>query len=464
MNSLHPDPHVSVVVPTIGRSKRRYTAGKEDSVESTEGAFLYERCFAQRLSDLHEQGRYRRFANLEREVGKFPVVHLHESELREGEEGLTFDENDAREVVVWCSNDYLGMGHHPAVLEAMHAALDSYGAGSGGTRNIAGNSSSIVVLEGELADLHDKPAALAFSSGYVANVTALSTLAKILPNCVVFSDEENHASMIQGIRGSKAEKHIFRHNDLAHLEALLKECDPQRPKIVAFESVYSMSGDFGFIEEICEIAERYGALTYLDETHGVGLYGHKGGGYAQELGLTDRIDVIQGGLGKGYGVVGGFVTGSRAVIDVIRSYGTGFIFTTSLPPVIAAGATASIRHLKESTQERAAHQQNAQTLRELLTTAGFPVLESPSHIIPLMVGDSEKCSAVSEYLLRQEDIYIQPINYPTVPAGTERLRITPTPLHTRSQMEALTAALFCAWEEFDLSLSPESGGRAPATT
>ncbi|MCB0331355.1 MAG: 5-aminolevulinate synthase, partial [Bdellovibrionales bacterium] len=321
--------------------------------------FQYNSCFNGLIDKLHNEGRYRIFAELEREVGKFPVVHLHDGE-------------ESREVVVWCSNDYLGMGHHEKVLGAMHDALDAYGAGSGGTRNIAGNHNAIVALEQELADLHDKEAALAFTSGYVANVTALSTLARILPNCVVFSDSENHASMIQGIRGSKAEKYVFEHNDLAHLERLLKEVDPERPKIIAYESVYSMSGDFGPVEAICDLAEKYNALSYIDETHGVGLYGHKGGGYAQELGLTDRIDILQGGLGKGFGVVGGFVTGSALLIDVIRSYGTGFIFTTSLPPVVAEGAVASIQHLKQSGAEREKHQANARELKAMLSAVGLP--------------------------------------------------------------------------------------------
>ncbi|MCB0353754.1 MAG: 5-aminolevulinate synthase [Bdellovibrionales bacterium] len=411
-------------------------------------SFPYDSCFQDLIGKLHSEGRYRVFAELEREVGRFPIVHLHSAD------------GSQREVVVWCSNDYLGMGHHPSVLSAMHRSLDSFGAGSGGTRNIAGNHNSIVCLEKELAELHDKEAALAFSSGYVANVTALSTLAKALPGCVVFSDSENHASMIQGIRGSRCRKYVFEHNDLAHLERLLKDVDKDLPKIVAFESVYSMSGDFGLIEEICGLAKAYGALTYLDETHGVGLYGHKGGGVAQERHLTDRVDVLQGGLGKGFGVVGGFVTGSSLVIDVIRSYGTGFIFTTSLPPVIAEGAIASLKHLKTSGEERTRHQENARALKEILSSAGLPMLHTPSHIVPLMVRHSGTCKAVSDYLLEQEDIYIQPINYPTVPAGTERLRITPTPLHTTEQMVSLRDALLRAWSVFDLPLEQFSKGVA----
>ncbi|NBW40537.1 5-aminolevulinate synthase [bacterium] len=409
--------------------------------EEKANGFQYQETLQQLIDGLHREGRYRVFANLKRKVGTFPEVTF------QGEE-------DSRQVVVWCSNDYLGMGHHSNVLQAMHESLDSSGAGSGGTRNIAGNHETIVELEAELASLHDKEAALAFSSGYVANVTALSTLARSLPGCVVFSDSENHASMIQGIRGSKAEKYIFEHNDLAHLERLLKSVSPERPKIIAFESVYSMSGDFGPIEAICDLANEYNALTYLDETHGVGLYGHKGGGYAQACGLTDRVDVIQGGLGKGYGVVGGFVTGSSLLIDVIRSFGTGFIFTTSLPPVIAAGALASIRHLQESSEERDLHQRNARELKHMLAEVGLPILQTESHIIPLMVRNSGTCKAVTDYLLEHEDIYIQPINYPTVPAGTERLRITPTPLHTKAHMESLREALLRAWSEFGLPLNP----------
>lgn len=418
-------------------------AGEEKST------FQYDQVFEGLIDKLHREGRYRVFANLKRQVGTFPEVTLS-------------GDGESRQVVVWCSNDYLGMGHHDTVLQAMHDSLDTCGAGSGGTRNIAGNHETIVQLETGLAALHDKEAALAFSSGYVANVTALSTLAKSLPDCVVFSDSENHASMIQGIRGSKSEKYIFEHNDLAHLERLLKSVAPERPKLIAFESVYSMSGDFGPIEAVCDLADQYNALTYLDETHGVGLYGHKGGGYAQELGLTDRIDVLQGGLGKGYGVVGGFVTGSRLLIDVIRSYGTGFIFTTSLPPVIAAGALASIQHLMESSKERSEHQEQAREVKEALSAVGLPILNTESHIVPLMVGNSGVCKSISDFLLEQEDIYIQPINYPTVPAGTERLRITPTPLHTKEHILALRDALLRAWSEFELPLEPLGGSYAEA--
>lgn len=404
-----------------------------------EPPYPYDSHFDELLDKLKREGRYRVFANLEREVGSFPVVKQH-------------TESGERPVTVWCSNDYLGMGHNPSVLRAMHEALDSFGAGSGGTRNISGTHTEIVHLERELADLHDKEAALVFTSGYIANSTALSTLARFLPDCVVFSDSENHASMIQGIRGSKAEKYIYEHNDLGHLEKLLADVDPARPKIIAFESVYSMSGDFSPIKEICDLADRFDALTFLDETHGVGLYGHKGGGVAQARGLTDRVDVIQGGLGKGFGVVGGFITASARIVDVVRSYGTGFIFTTSLPPVVAAGAVASIQHLKQSQVERDRHQANVRMLRSKMREAALPILETPSHIIPLMVRNSSTCKAVSDYLLQEEATYIQPINYPTVPAGTERLRITPGPLHTEEQMDFLVAALCRAWQKFGLPL------------
>ncbi len=403
--------------------------------------FSYSKTFHKLLGDLKNEGRYREFAKLERVVGTFPVVKQH------------LDDGTEREVTVWCSNDYLGMGHNENVIASMHKALDDHGAGSGGTRNISGNSSSIVELENELADLHDKDGALVFSSGYVANVTALSTVARLLPGCVVLSDAENHASMIQGIRGSKAEKHIFAHNNLDQLESLLSEIEPGRPIVIAFESVYSMSGDFGEIEAIANLAEKYGALTFLDETHGVGLYGHKGGGLAQELGLTDRIDILQGGIGKGYGVVGGFITARADIIDVVRSYGTGFIFTTSLPPVIAEGAIASIRYLKESQSERATHQENARLLKRKMLAANLPILKTPSHIVPLTVGDSVICKSMSDYLLEHEGIYIQPINYPTVPRGTERLRITPTPLHTEAQMDFLVEALLRACKKFQLDIA-----------
>lgn len=401
-------------------------------------AFSYENCFQSLIGKLREEGRYREFANLERFVGDFPDVQWHRAD------------GTRQSVTVWCSNDYLGIGHHPKVLKAMQEAIRSNGAGSGGTRNISGTHRHIVELEQELADLHDKPSALVFTSGYIANETAISTVARLLPNCLILSDSENHASMIQGVRSAGCEKVVFRHNDLGHLRSLLEVQPRERPKLIAFESVYSMDGDFGLIEEICDLADEFGALTYLDETHGVGLYGHKGGGLAQELGLTDRVSIIQGGLGKGFGVVGGFVTGSSAIIDVIRSYGAGFIFTTSLPPVVAAGAVASIRHLKSSQLERAEHQARARQLKQMLCEKGLPVLAGPSHIVPLMVRDSFLCKQVTDRLLHQHNIYIQPINYPTVARGTERLRITPTPVHTQKHLSHLVSALSETWRHFKL--------------
>ena len=404
----------------------------------TDTGFAYNNHFSNLIDNLQTEGRYREFAALERFVGRFPDVKWHTPD------------GEIVDVTVWCSNDYLGMGHNPKVIGAMQQTLNRNGAGSGGTRNISGTHRHIVELENELADLHDKESALVFSSGYVANETAISTLAKHLPNCIIFSDSDNHASMIQGVKGGRCDKVIFRHNDVEHLRSLLEEVDINRPKIIAFESVYSMDGDFSPIEEICDLAKEFQALTYLDETHGVGLYGHKGGGLAQEWGLTDRIDVLQGGIGKGFGVVGGFVTANSVIIDVIRSYGAGFIFTTSIPPVIAAGAVASIRHLKQSSKEREAHQAKARELKSLMMDEDLPILDAPSHIVPLMVRDSFLCKSVTDRLLHVHGIYIQPINYPTVPKGTERLRITPTPLHTTAHLKRLVECLLETWQHFDL--------------
>ena len=381
----------------------------------------FEAFFAEKLDELHSDGRYRVFADLERRAGHFPKAYRHVGD-------------DVQEVTVWCSNDYLGMGQSPLVMEAMKQAIDTCGTGAGGTRNISGTNHTHVLLEKELADLHGKEAALLFTSGYVSNWASLGTLAAKLPNCVVFSDEKNHASMIEGIRHSRAEKHIFKHNDWKDLDERLSKVEPGRPIIVAFESVYSMDGDIAPIEEICTVAKKHGALTYLDEVHAVGMYGPRGGGVAEQRGLMDQVDIIEGTLGKAFGVMGGYITGSRALCDFVRSFASGFIFTTALPPALAAGAAASIRHLKASQLERRRHQDTVAKVRRALDAHGIPHMDNPSHIVPVMVGNASKCKWISDVLMDSHGIYVQPINYPTVPVGTERLRITPTPLHSEADI------------------------------
>ena len=401
----------------------------------------YQSFFQSELDSLKNEGNYRIFAELERRSGAFPRATRHDGDA-------------TREVTVWCSNDYLGMGQHALVTDAMHRVIDECGAGAGGTRNISGTNHHHVLLERELADLHGKDSALLFTSGYVSNWAALGTLAARLPGCVVLSDAGNHASMIEGIRHSRAERQIWAHNDWRDLDRRLAALDPDRPKLVAFESVYSMDGDIAPIAEILDVCEAHGAMSYIDEVHAVGLYGPRGGGVAEARGLMDRITVIEGTLGKAFGVMGGYIAGSSAVCDFVRSFASGFIFTTALPPALAAGACASVRHLKSSSIEREAQRDRVATVRARLKAIGIPMLDNPSHIVPVMVGDPHHCKQISDWLLDTHAIYVQPINYPTVPRGTERLRITPSPVHSNADIDRLVEALGECWSRCALSRVP----------
>ncbi|MCP3969147.1 MAG: 5-aminolevulinate synthase [Rhodobacteraceae bacterium] len=401
----------------------------------------YQAFFKSRLDGLRDEGNYRVFADLQRRRGAFPRAR-HTAEDGTGE------------VTIWCSNDYLGMGQNPDVLAAMHTAIDHSGAGAGGTRNISGTTHEHVLLEAELADLHGKQAALLFTSGYVSNWAAIGTLASQIPGCIVFSDSLNHASMIEGIRHSRASKVIWKHNDLDDLETKLAAADPDAPKLIAFESVYSMDGDIGPIEAICDLADKYGAMTYLDEVHAVGLYGPRGGGIAEREGLMHRLTVIEGTLGKAFGVVGGYIAASAELCDFVRSFASGFIFTTALPPAVAAGARASVQHLKRSCKERDSQKERVARVRKGLDAMGIPHIPNPSHIIPVMVGDPVKCKFISDILMRDYGVYIQPINYPTVPKGTERLRITPSPVHSDEEIEHLLGALEALWTECQIARRP----------
>ena len=415
-------------------ANRSLTAMAENGMN---GNMDYESFFKQSVDTIKNEGRYRVFANLERQAGNYPHAINRRADATEN-------------VVVWCSNDYLGQSQNPVVREALVEAAQQFGCGSGGTRNISGTTNLHVILEEELAQLHNKEAALLFTSGYVSNDAAISTIAKLVPNCVILSDEWNHASMIAGIRNSGCEKHIYRHCDMTHLEGLLQGINSDRPKLIVFESVYSMDGDISPIGEICDLADKFGAMTYIDEVHAVGLYGETGGGISESDGLADRLTVIEGTLAKGFGMVGGYLAASNALVDAIRSNAPGFIFTTTLPPPVIGGAIASVRYVREHNELRIKHQERAATLKRMVADAGLPLMESVTHIVPVMVGDPVMCKRATDMLLEDYNIYIQPINYPTVPKGTERLRITPTPFHSDELMEDLVRALVEVWQRLEL--------------
>jgi 5-aminolevulinate synthase len=408
----------------------------------------YDRYFENALARLRDERRYRVFADLERLAGRFPRAIWHSP-------------HGPRDVIVWCSNDYLGMGQHPKVIGAMVETATRMGTGAGGTRNIAGTNHPLVDLERELADLHGKEAALVFTSGYVSNETGISTIARLLPDCLILSDEWNHNSMIEGVRQSKCEKRIFSHNDMAHLEELLRTADPHRPKLIVFETLYSMDGDVAPINGICDLARRHGAMTYADEVHAVGMYGARGAGQAEQQGVMDRLDVIEGTLAKAFGCLGGYITASTPLIDAVRSYAPGFIFTTALPPAICAAAAAAIRHLKTSSFERERHQERAARVKAVLNSAGLPVMASDTHIVPLFVGEPDKCKQATDLLLAEHGIYIQPINYPTVPKGGERLRLTPSPYHDDALIDDLAQALVDVWERLRLPLKDRALEHVP---
>jgi 5-aminolevulinate synthase len=439
--SVHSGDPVAASLGLPAREVRGTPARSAAGAKRWGGAVTYQRHFTDALDALRKEGRYRVFADINRSCGAFPRADH-------------FSADGGRNITVWCSTDYLGMGQSPVVRSAMHEAIDAVGAGAGGTRNISGTTHYHVELEAELADLHGKDAALLFTSAYVANNATLATLAKLIPGLVIFSDEMNHASMIEGIRHGGGPKRIFRHNDVADLERLLQHCPRQTPKLIAFESVYSMDGHIAPIERICDLAAKYGALTYIDEVHAVGLYGPRGGGIAERDGQAQRVDIVNGTLAKGFGVMGGYIAASRQCCDAIRSYASGFIFTTSLAPAVVAGALASVRHLKISQIERARHQERARTLKKKLAALGLPLMNNASHIVPVFVGDPVRCKALSDVLLKRYGIYIQPINYPTVPRGTERLRLTPTPQHSDADLDHLCASLAEVWAAQPTSITP----------